>query len=158
VFSFILHLEKVGIEQQVIDLTEKRQKIEIKSTDTLNVLVAEDNPVNAQLFSRMFKKLGHNVTLANDGSVAINTLSERSFDVIFMDIEMPHLNGLEATKIIREGTLGEGVRDIPIVALTAHVLEEVESKCKQVGMNAFLTKPTRINDLISVIDELVSKV
>jgi signal transduction histidine kinase/CheY-like chemotaxis protein len=103
------------------------------------VLVAEDNPLNQLLIIKVLQKRGYIVDMANNGKIALEMLKTNSYDIILMDLDMPELNGYEATTVIRNGH-GDA-SDIPIIALTAHATEEVMAKCIDHGMNGFVTKP-----------------
>lgn len=116
----------------------------------LRVLVVEDNPTNIQVITLHMDKLGQEWRVAEDGQQALDLLRQERFDLVFMDVEMPGMNGLEATKRIRAGM--EGVDpSIPIVALTAHTTQEVKQNCFRVGMDDFLTKPVRMAELAGLL-------
>ena len=117
----------------------------------LRILLAEDNIVNQNLVKIMLGKAGHCVELANNGREAIEKLikTDDPFDLIFMDIQMPVMDGLEATKIIRS----RGYGDIPIIALTASAMEEDRLSCLKVGMDDYLAKPVRTEVVKEVIEK-----
>ena len=116
----------------------------------LRILLAEDNIVNQNLVRIMLGKAGHRVELANNGREAIEKLikTDDPFDLIFMDIQMPVMDGLEATRIIRN----RGYGDIPIIALTASAMEEDRLSCLKVGMDDYLAKPVRTDVVKEVIE------
>ena len=99
----------------------------------------------------VLNKLKYNVTVATNGLEALELLKKSNFDVILMDIEMPEMDGIEATEAIREGK--ENVRNpkIPVIALTAHALKDYEEKSFKAGMNNYLTKPVDIEKLSEVL-------
>ncbi len=109
---------------------------------SLNVLLAEDSRVNQKLAVALLEKWGHQVTIANNGRQAVDTWGQRAFDVILMDVQMPDLDGLEATRQIRRLEAGS-TRRTPIIALTAHALKGDEERCLDAGMDAYVTKPIR---------------
>ncbi len=109
------------------------------------ILLAEDNRVNQKIMEKLLKRLGCNVEIAENGRIALDKLDESEFDLIFMDIQMPVMSGLEAIREIRRGKTSS--QTIPIIALTAHALTEDKSECLEAGANVFLTKPVR-RDLI----------
>ena len=115
----------------------------------LKVLVAEDNPVNQKLAVMQLRKLGHRAEVAASGLEVLDALEQGQYDVILMDCHMPHMDGYEATRKIREmaRTSGGIGKPVYIVALTADVMEESQEKCRAAGMDSFLTKPVRIEDL-----------
>ncbi len=116
----------------------------------LDVLLVEDNPVNRTIASRMLTNYGHRVTMAFDGQAALDILVEHSFDVILMDVQMPVLDGFEATALIRAREAGTD-RHVFIVALTAHAMSGDRERCIEAGMDAYLTKPVRTSDLTDVL-------
>ncbi|MEW6515435.1 MAG: ATP-binding protein [candidate division FCPU426 bacterium] len=118
-----------------------------------SILVAEDNPTNQNVIRRMLGKLGYQPILAGNGREALELLEQRAFDLIFMDIQMPEMDGLTATRKIRFGTLPELRRAIPIVAMTAHALASDREKCLNAGMNDFITKPIRLDALAETLQK-----
>jgi signal transduction histidine kinase/DNA-binding response OmpR family regulator len=112
----------------------------------VHVLLAEDNPVNQTIAKRLLEKLGCRVDLANDGWEAVEKTATTNYDVVFMDCEMPNLNGYDATRKIRERDASRGQR-IRIVAMTAHAMEGDREKCVSAGMDDYLTKPLRVEQL-----------
>jgi two-component system, sensor histidine kinase and response regulator len=106
----------------------------------LRVLVAEDNPVNQTVIQRMLEKMGHAPTIAPNGKEALSQLANAPFDVIFMDVQMPEMDGLSATRKIRENEQATGKR-IPIVAMTAHAMKGDRERCLEAGMTAYISKP-----------------
>ena len=111
---------------------------------SVRVLVAEDNAVNQLLVRRMFEKLGIRIDLAANGREAVQMATEFAYDIIFMDCSMPELDGYEATAILRERESG---RRIPIVAITANAMPEDRARCLEAGMDDYLIKPVRIEDI-----------
>jgi CheY-like chemotaxis protein/HPt (histidine-containing phosphotransfer) domain-containing protein len=107
-----------------------------------NVLVVDDSEVNIQLLEIQLKELGHNVTTAGTGEVAVSLATRGRFEMIFMDIQMPGIGGLEATNRIRQHN-----RSVPIVGLTAHATTEEKKGCLEAGMNDVLIKPVRMESL-----------
>src|SRR5262249_26548713 len=106
----------------------------------LNILLAEDNKVNQTLAVRLLKKWGHTVTIAENGQEAVETLENGEFDLILMDVQMPKMDGLEATATIRMKERTSGAR-IPIIALTAHALNGDRERCIEAGMDGYVSKP-----------------
>ncbi|MEZ5914764.1 MAG: response regulator [Parvularculaceae bacterium] len=120
----------------------------------VEVLVAEDNIVNQMVIRSMLEKIGCRVTIAEDGRAAVEKISEKSFDLIFMDISMPEMDGVEATGAIRKLQAKRGERT-PIVGVTAHALEEDRQRCLDAGMDDYLPKPVKQDALLSKIDQWV---
>lgn len=112
------------------------------------VLVAEDNPVNQKVVRYMLRKLNCDVDIVDNGQDAVEALQDGSFDLVFMDLQMPEMDGIEATRIIRET---HNPRDLPIIALTANARIEDRMNCTEVGMNDFLAKPIDRNQLDAIL-------
>ena len=106
----------------------------------LRILLAEDNIVNQRLISRILEKMGHTVVVANDGAAALRILSQQQFDLVAMDMQMPVMDGLEATQKIRLNELG-ATRHIPIIAITANAFDDDRRKCFEAGMDGYVVKP-----------------
>src|SRR5579863_8500072 len=106
----------------------------------LRVLLAEDNLVNQRLIVRLLEKMGHQVTVVNNGLEAVQRLENEKFDLVTMDMQMPVMDGVEAVQKIRESELGSGQR-IPVVAMTANAFEEDKRKCFEAGMDGYVVKP-----------------
>jgi len=120
----------------------------------LDILVVEDNLLNSQVVTSFLKRLGHTSDIAENGKIALEKLALKDYDVVLMDIEMPEMDGLEATKEIRNGNYKVKNPDVPIVALTAHALRDYEEKSFEVGMNSYLTKPIDIDRLTDVLQAI----
>lgn len=117
----------------------------------LRVLVAEDNAVNQRLVVHTLGRRGHQVEAASDGLAAVEAAAAREFDVIVMDVQMPQMDGFEATAAIRERERGEGGH-IPIVAMTAHALSGDRERCIAAGMDAYVSKPLSAIELIGAVE------
>lgn len=116
---------------------------------TLKILVAEDNRINQTVAKGLLQQFGHDIDIANDGVEALEMLSKKAYDVLFLDCHMPHMDGFEATRKILSDKAKYGKPKI--IALTASVLEEDRHKCLAVGMDEFLSKPVRSADLKRVL-------
>jgi CheY-like chemotaxis protein len=116
----------------------------------LRLLIAEDNPVNQRVASRMLQRLGYRADVVENGRLAVEAAEREQYDVIFMDVQMPELDGLEATRRIkaRPGRLPW------IVALTAHALEDDRRQCLAAGMNDFLSKPVQLSELTAALERV----
>ncbi len=138
-----------GARKEII--TQYSLKEEMKHS--VCILLAEDNAVNQKLARIMLTKAGYQVTVANDGKEAVRKYlaSPEDFDLIFMDVQMPEMDGLEATRTIRE----KGFSAIPIVAMTAHAMKGDREKCLQAGMNDYITKPIKREIVFEVLEKWV---
>jgi CheY-like chemotaxis protein len=121
-----------------------------RSAYGLRILVAEDNLNNQKVAVSLLAKQGHSVVVVGDGREAIEAIERESFDLVLMDIQMPDMDGLEATRRIRECERITNTR-IPIVAMTAHAMSGDREKCLAAGMEAYISKPIRWRELVEVI-------
>jgi CheY-like chemotaxis protein len=119
----------------------------------LKILVAEDNEVNQRLMKRILRNRGHAVTLVADGVAAVQAFERERFDAIFMDMQMPEMDGFEATAAIRERAQ-QGSPRVPIIALTAHALKGDRERCLAAGMDGYLSKPIVLKELDEVLNQL----
>ena len=120
---------------------------------SLSVLVAEDNAVNQMLATKVLEKLGHRVTVVDNGRKAVDAMRDGNFDVVAMDVQMPELDGLEATRAIREWEAA-GDRHVPIIAMTAHAMKGDRERCLEAGMDEYVSKPIRSADLAAAIERV----
>jgi CheY-like chemotaxis protein len=117
----------------------------------LRILLAEDNFVNQQVVRRMLEKYGHTVTVAGNGREAIERCGLQSSDLILMDVQMPEMDGFEATAILRSKEQGTG-RHVPIIAITAHAMKGDEELCLKAGMDGYVAKPIKPAALFAAIE------
>ncbi len=122
----------------------------------LRILLAEDNPVNQRVASRLLEKRGHRVQVVADGREAVMALSKEPFDLVFMDMQMPEMDGFEATTEIRKKEAG-GPNHLPIIALTAHAMKGDRERCLAAGMDGYLSKPIRPVELDEVLEKYVAR-
>ena len=118
---------------------------------SLKILVAEDNPVNQKLAIRMLEKRGHRITLARNGKEAVAALGAEQFDLVLMDIQMPEMDGFEATAAIRQSERGTA-RHQQIFAMTAHAMKGDDQRCVDAGMDGYLAKPVRGEELYALLE------
>jgi PAS domain S-box-containing protein len=126
------------------------------SSSRFHILVAEDNVMNQRLIARFLEKMGHTVMLALNGQEALDLLQLHSFDLVVMDMRMPVMDGVEATRRIRSVESFTG-RHVPIVALTANAFDDDRNQCLEAGMDGFLTKPVSPADLRREIERVISE-
>jgi CheY-like chemotaxis protein len=122
---------------------------------SLNVLLAEDNPVNQKLAIRLLEKRGHRVTLACNGVQALAALEKGPYDLVLMDVQMPEMDGLEATTLLRAREKGRGEHQA-VVAMTALVMKGDRERCLAAGMDGYLSKPIAPQELDDVLDRYSS--
>jgi CheY-like chemotaxis protein len=118
---------------------------------SLHVLLAEDNVVNQRVAMRLLEKRGHRVTIAASGRDALDAVERENFDLILMDVQMPDLDGIEATAAIREREKTTGTHT-PIVALTAYTMKGDRERCLAAGMDTYINKPIEAEKFIQVVE------
>ena len=121
-----------------------------------NILIAEDNPINAEIITRIVSEIGLTAEVAENGKAAMDKLREApegTFNVILMDLQMPILNGIEATKKIRANGKKPSWKKIPIIAMTADVFEDSLKKAREAGIDDYLTKPIDLKKLYSILEK-----
>jgi len=140
-----------GLEQDATGSRAAASGTPASASRALNLLLVEDNQVNQVVASGMLKKLGHTVTLAENGRQALEALQQSggAFDIVLMDCQMPVMDGYEATRNIRANPEW---RDLPVIAVTANVMQGDRDDCLESGMNDYMTKPYNRADLESIID------
>jgi len=153
-FRFTARVHGVAKESSVPAAVPPPRR-ELPVSRPLNILVAEDNPVNQQVIVRMLARLGHAVAVAANGREAMEALTRDRFDAVLMDVQMPEMTGTEATEAIRRAEAGSG-RHLPIVALTAHAMQGDRERFVASGMDAYLAKPIRAAELAGVLAELTN--
>ncbi len=125
------------------------------SGPALRVLLAEDNPVSQNLIRKVLEKGGYEVTVVSNGRMAVHAVSETSFDLVLMDIQMPEMDGLTATKLIRRDEERYG-KHLPVFAMTAHAYKEAEHLCRESGMDGYLTKPISGSKLTKILAKILA--
>lgn len=120
-------------------------------SNALPILIAEDNPVNQLLIREFCRAGGFAVKAVGDGEAAVKAVAEESFALVLMDIHMPKLNGIEATRRIR--SLDSPSKQIPIIAVTADVTPDTRSRCQEVGINDIITKPLTLAVFLAKVGE-----
>ena len=119
----------------------------------LRVLVAEDNAVNQKVAARMLEKAGHSVVIVSNGREALAQLEAQPFDVVLMDVQMPEMDGMEATALLRERERATGAH-VPVIALTAHAMKGDRERCEAAGMDSYLSKPLQAGELLKALDAI----
>jgi PAS domain S-box-containing protein len=121
----------------------------------LNIILAEDNIINQKVVLRLLEKQGHRVLLANNGQEVLEALKKDKFDLVLMDVQMPVMNGFDATRAIRQEEKKTGVH-VPIIAMTAYALKGDQERCLEAGMDDYVSKPLKSDELFKIIGGAVS--
>lgn len=123
----------------------------VKEKSNLLILLVEDNIINQKLACHIIEKSGHSVEIAGNGREAIASLEKKKFDLVFMDVQMPEMDGLEATRTIRESRSPKYNPHIPIIAMTAYAMIDDKKRCLEAGMNDYISKPLNVAEILNVI-------
>jgi signal transduction histidine kinase/ActR/RegA family two-component response regulator len=145
-----------GEASQVVEAVSSSVPSQLAAAKThrkLRVLLAEDNAVNQKIAARVLEKQGHHVTVAADGRQALAALDRATFDVVLMDVQMPEMDGFEATAAIR-GHERETGNHIPIIAMTAHAMPGDRERCIAAGMDSYIAKPLKVGELIELLEKI----
>lgn len=149
--EMIEHLldKKNRVDSEEPRVLATRHSIREKAKQSVHILLVEDNAINRKLAQQMLSRAGYRVTTANDGedAVAVVTADPKGFDLVFMDIQMPRMDGRQAARILRN----KGVKDLPIIAMTAESLEGDRRKCLEAGMNDYISKPINREKTFQII-------
>ena len=121
----------------------------------LRILLAEDNVVNQKLAMRLLQQMGYRADLASNGIEAVESVERQAYDVVLMDVQMPELDGLDATRRIR--ALGPAHDGLRIVAMTANAMQGDQEMCMEAGMDDYLTKPIRVERLVEALQAVTTR-
>ncbi|MDQ7088795.1 MAG: response regulator [Acidobacteriota bacterium] len=158
-FHFTVNLSRVPAEERRGfrhgQSTTAELEAAMDALGPLEVLLVEDNPVNRQLAQRLLERKGHRVEIAENGEIALRRIARKPFDLVLMDIQMPTMDGLTATRKIREKEQVRGGH-LPIIALTAHAMEQHREACLAAGMDGFVTKPIHPAKLYHAMVEVLA--
>ncbi|MCF8219644.1 MAG: response regulator [Bacteroidales bacterium] len=153
-FWFTLPLEEPSKKDQPEATKEQDNSPENKKAQNLKILLAEDNKINQKVTGAVLKKMGAEVTLAENGKIAIEKYQQEKFNLFIADLQMPVMDGIEAIEKIREIEKKENYPHLPIVVMTASITSDIKEKCEQVGVDGFLDKPFKSTD----VDNLLQKI
>ena len=117
----------------------------------VRILLAEDNPINQRVALKTLEKLGYRAEAVGDGAEALEALARRRYDLVLMDVQMPEMDGMEATRLIRDPSSAVRDHNVPIVALTAHAMKQDRDACLAAGMNDYLSKPIKPDELVAAL-------
>ena len=149
----------IPLHKKLDDISEKLlQEIEpiTESARALNILLAEDNQINIQFIKMLLENLGHKVMTAGNGKVALDILNTNVFDLVFMDIQMPVMDGIDALKVLRELERLSG-KHLPVIALTAYALMGDKENYLKMGFDGYLRKPFKTKELVDELQRLVPR-
>ncbi|MCB0285341.1 MAG: response regulator, partial [Calditrichaeota bacterium] len=149
---FLYEQPKVNENRKLLRRCDIKNEAEDENVngDGRRVLIVEDNPVNQKLIRRLLEKKGYEITVANDGLEGIAAHESVRFDIVLMDMQMPRMDGLTATREIRQRELNSGTH-VPIIALTANAMQGDREKCMQAGMDEYISKPIDTKELFRII-------
>lgn len=152
-------LQKLLLAEMSADASQVEKKVvadsSLDQTQSIHVLLAEDNDISARVMERMLQRLNVNVELVENGEDALRALQRSKFDLVLMDCEMPIMDGFEATELARRWEAESGRPRTAIIALTAHLLEQLQDRIKEAGMDDQVSKPLRINELESLLQRWI---
>jgi PAS domain S-box-containing protein len=140
-FDAIVKVLRISAAEDEADRAQPDDELELV-TNPMRILLAEDSLVNQKLALGLLKKRGHSVTVASDGQEAVSLFESHTFDIVLMDVQMPEIDGLEATRLIRRHEQQTGTH-VPIIAMTAHAMTGDRQQCLQAGMDDYISKPIR---------------
>ncbi len=150
--------EPTGLEQALGDaLAPEQYRTMAPPYGALKILLAEDNPVNQLLAMRMLENAGHAVTVAGDGAQALEAVRRNRFDLVLMDVQMPVLDGLEATKTLRNEELARGGGRVPVIAMTASAMQGDRERCLAAGMDEYVSKPIDMRQLQAAMERVTAR-
>ena len=147
--TLISLLAKEAVAKPVAPTAGPRLDPGMAARHPLRILVAEDNVVNQKLALRLLQQMGYRADLASNGIEAVESIARQAYDVVLMDVQMPELDGLDATRRIR--ALGSAHRGLRIVAMTANAMQGDREMCLEAGMDDYLTKPIRVEQLVETL-------
>ena len=155
IFWFTLPYAEATTEIEAVETTMGQAATTYRATHQLTILVAEDNAINQQIISSYLRKLGHRYEIAENGTEVLRQIEHETYDLILMDVRMPEMSGLEATKHIR--AMRNETNLIPIIALSADAMGENVESYFEAGMNDFVAKPINLAQLIEKIDAVLQE-
>ncbi|HTV02649.1 MAG TPA: two-component regulator propeller domain-containing protein, partial [Luteitalea sp.] len=145
----------VGIPavQDVVEAERRATTLRSDDAAPLRILLAEDNPVNQRIATAALSKGGHHVTVVGDGYAALAAVNRDAYDIVLMDLQMPHMSGFEATAAIRSREAQLGLARVPIIAMTAHAMASDAQRCLDAGMDGHIAKPIQVRSLAALVSQ-----
>jgi two-component system, sensor histidine kinase and response regulator len=145
---------RLPLAKEALPARENAWGISTVAASTLWILLVEDNPANQKFAAYVLGERGHTVEIAGDGQQGLNMARQNHYDVILMDVQMPGMDGLDATKAIRARESSQ--RRVPIIAMTAHAMPSDRERCLAAGMDAYLAKPIDGHEMIALVERLAA--
>jgi CheY-like chemotaxis protein len=146
ILSNLRHIKKAGETQE---MSVKKLSVEFAKQHPMRIMIAEDNPVNQKWAIKILGKLGYQADIANNGHEALDMVGKAAYDLILMDVQMPEMDGLEATKMIRVCLSKQPT----IIAMTANVMHGDRMACMQAGMDDYISKPVQLGELVNMLEK-----
>jgi PAS domain S-box-containing protein len=151
--AIITALHVAGRQKSRPSVAQRRSRT---AEHPLRILLAEDNPVNQEVAVHLIERRGHTVIVAENGREAVEAIERHKFDLVLMDVQMPEMGGLEATRVIREKEKGSG-RHLPIIAMTAHAMQGDREQCLEAGMDGYLAKPIDPKTFLQTVEGISAR-
>ena len=151
-FHFTARFDAVEDQSAQSAAKHPAQQLAGRSADPLHILLAEDNAINQKLAQRAIEKMGHTILVTSNGLRAVEAAAAQAFDLILMDLQMPEMDGFEATARIRQAELPSG-RHTPIIAMTAHAMHGDRENCLRSGFDEYISKPVDLETLARILDQ-----
>ena len=130
-------------------MTVQKLSVDFEKEYPLRILIAEDNPINQKWASKILGKLGYQPDIADNGHKVLDMVGKTTYDLILMDVQMPEMDGLEATKMIRVCLNKQPI----IIAMTANVMHGDRMACMEAGMDDYISKPVQLNELVNMLEK-----
>ncbi|NOR88138.1 MAG: response regulator [Bacteroidales bacterium] len=138
-----------------LEITKQEAKVSISSMPKLHILLAEDNIINQKVAVTVLRKMGHTIDVADNGLIAVEKYHEGNYQVILMDMQMPVMDGLEATRLIRAYEAEKSMQAIPIISMTANAMKADMDRSIKAGMNDFISKPFKQEQLVNILRKYI---
>jgi CheY-like chemotaxis protein len=148
-----IYMQLKSQQASVLPVSNKVLSAQFAAKYPLDILITEDNPVNQKLAERVLTKMGYQPDKALNGLEALELLKRKSYDVIFMDVQMPEMDGMECTQRVRK----QEIRQPVIIAMTANAMQGDREKCIQAGMDDYISKPIRLEDLVAILEKWATR-
>jgi CheY-like chemotaxis protein len=155
--GIVPELEEQELTEEIVNSENESSddRVNYEDRKKVHILLAEDNDISQEFELRILQRQGYTVEVANNGEEVLEGLKKQHFDIVLMDVQMPKMDGIETTQIIRNSKDNTFDSEIPIIAVTAHAFEEEKEQCLKAGMNSCVTKPFNGEELFKEIERLL---